>query len=483
MSDRPNIVLLVTDQQKASALGCDGNPHVPSPFQDRMAEQGVTLTRCFANSSVCTPSRASMMTGVNPLVHQCTAVQHRVPWNLPQLPELLKDAGYFNAAFGHHEGPRGLDRGYHRQKDVTAVGPLLTARRAWLNAGRDDVAWGYGPIDLPVEQSHAAVLTDEALIALNEMRRADAPFFLQLSFDDPHQPYCVCPPFDTMVDPGAIDLPPTGPSDGRPAWQDKVARDCGSHLATEMDKRKAISHYYGMIAHANAQMQRLYDAMRDMDMLDNTWFILTSDHGDYTGEKDLYAKSESAYECLLRVPLIVCPPANADLPRGVRIDHLTQLVDLMPTILGIAGIDAPPYLQGHNLLPWVARGAADPLRDVAFAQVGAYAGDLKTTWPGGLPEHGRHPSLVQHARDHAFAYTRDPDYGNEAYDLRNDPHELNNLLNPGKPAPPAEVDALRHKLDDFESDCLALRDELGICPGDRGYHEGRRWINQARFAK
>ena len=480
--DRPNIVLLMTDQQKASAVGCYGNRHVPSPFQDRMAAKGIAFTQCFANSSVCTPSRASIMTGVNPLVHQCTAVQHRLPWNLPQFPELLSRHGYFNAAFGHCEGPRGLDRGYHRQKDGASVGALLNAKHTWMDAGRADVAWGYGPVDLPVEASHAALLTDEAIRALREAKHAEAPFFLQLSFDDPHQPYCAPRPFDTLVDPMAVDLPPRKPTAGRPAWQEKVARECGSHLASETDMRKAISHYYGMIAHANAQMQRLYNAMDELGQLDNTWFILTSDHGDFTGEKNLYAKCETTYECLLRVPLIVRPPDSVPMKRGMRVEHLTQLVDLMPTVLGLAGVDAPDYLQGYDLIEWIAHGATEPLRDTVFAQVGAYEGDLKTTWPGGMPESGRHPSLVQHARTHAIAYTRDPDYGDEAYDLRADPDELDNLLNPGKPAPPADLEDLRQRLDEFEDTCLALRDELNVSPGDRGYHEGARWLEAAQFA-
>ena len=88
---------------------------------------------------------------------------------------------------------------------------------------------------------------------------------------------------------------------------------------------------------------------------------------------------------------------------------------------------------------------------------------------------------MQHARTLGITYTRDPDYGDEAYDLRADPHELDNLLNPGKAAPPAEVEDLRGRLDGFEATCLALRDELKIRPGDRGYHEGTRWLEaQAR---
>ena len=240
-----------------------------------------------------------------------------------------------------------------------------------------------------------------------------------------------------------------------------------------------VAAYYGMIAHADANLRRIWDALRERDLLDNTWVVFGADHGDYTGEKGLFTKSDSLYECLLHVPLILRPPEGVEAPRGMRIDHLVSAVDLFPTILGLAGADLPHYTQGHDILPWIRDGADRPLRDCVFAQVGDYHGYLKTTWPGGLPESGRHPSLLQGARDLDFSYVRDPDYGDEAYDLRSDPNELNDLLKQSKSgsgspdrAEPEGVSRLRRRVAEFEEECLRLRDQIGVQPGDRGFVEG-----------
>lgn len=199
-------------------------------------------------------------------------------------------------------------------------------------------------------------------------------------------------------------------------------------------------------------------------MLENTWIIIGSDHGDYTGEKGLFNKTESLHECLLHVPLIIAPPAGQSLEGPDRIDHLVSTVDLFPTILGLAGFEAPEYCQGRDLLPWVRAGADTPLHEAVYAQVGDYHGFCKTTFPTGIPESGRHPSLLQAARTASWAYIRDPDYGDEAYDLGADPHELRNLLGAGSGPPRGEVGDLKERVNRFEGACLSLREHLGLCP-------------------
>ena len=316
---------------------------------------------------------------------------------------------------------------------------------------------------------------------IDAAQATERPFFLHVAYNDPHPPYFVPPPYDTLVDPDSLELPDRGTDVGRPSWQFECMRECGTQDASEEDIRRVVAVYYGMIAYADAQMRRVYNALAERGMLENTWFIIASDHGDYTGEKGLFCKSESLYECLLHVPLIICPPANVGEMRSKRVAGLVDLVDLFPTALGIAGIPVPGYAQGHDLVSWVGEGCRQPLRDCVFAQVGDYHGFLKTTWPGGLPLSGRHPSLLQGARTERFSYVRDPDYGDEAYDLHSDPRELNNLLKEAgadggkRCAPdtePTEVKALRRRVDEWEAECIGLRKELGVVPGDRGFSEG-----------
>jgi len=469
MPHKPNIVYLMSDQQKASAAGFLGNPHVPTPFMDEMAARGIAFSNAYVPSSICTPSRTSVHTGVHPLVHQVTCHQNRAPWNLPQLAELLARNGYYTCVAGHYEQKRNLTRGWHEQASFQLVGPLWNAESKQYQAGRRDVGWSAGGLDMDASEGTSALLTDRAIRMIDQAKASGAPFFLHVCYDDPHPPYFVPRPYDTLVDPDTLPLPPKGGDGGRPEWQFRCMQDNGSSRATDDDVRKVMAIYYGMIAYADAQMRRVYQALGERGLLENTWFVIGADHGDYAGEKNLFNKNESLYECLLHVPLILRAPDNMHAPRGLRIDRFIDTVDLFPTLLSLAGVEVPEYAQGTDLLGWIENGA-EPIRDAVFAQVGDYHGFLKTTFPGGMPESGRHPSLLRGARTADFSYIRDPDYGDEAYDLRHDPFELNNLLN--RNASPEPIEALRRRVDAWEERCLQLRKELGVVPGDRGFVEG-----------
>ena len=474
MERRPNIVYLMTDQQKASACSIHGNRVVPSSFQEEMASQGVTFAHAYSASSICTPSRASVLTGVHPLVHQVTCHQNRAPYNLPQLSELLQRAGYYTAVIGHYEKQRNLSRGWHEQVSFREAGPLYRSFRAKYASGRQEYAWSSGAIDSTAEEGNSALIATRAIQMLDAALQTNGPFFLHVAIDDPHPPYFVPPPYDTLVDPADVELPELPAAGEQPDWQLTVHQEGRTDLASEDDVRRLIAIYYGMIANANDQMHRIYEALRERDLLENTWIIIGSDHGDYAGEKGMFAKTESLYECLLHVPLIIVPPAGSGaLPlRGELVRGLVNTIDLFPTLLGIAGIPVPDYAQGHDLIHWVQEGACEPLRDCLFAQVGDYHGHLGTTYPTGMPAAGRHPGLLQGGRTMEFSYVQDPDYGDEAYDLRTDPTEIQNLLGSTGEKAPAEIAALREQVREFERECLLLREELGIVPGDRGFTKG-----------
>jgi arylsulfatase A-like enzyme len=474
MNRRPNILYLMTDQQKASACSIHGNRQVPSGFQEEMASQGVAFADAYAASSICTPSRTSVMTGVYPLVHEVTCHQNRAPHNLPQLSELLQDAGYYTAVIGHYEQQRNLTRGWHEQISFMQPGPLYRSFRAKYASGNAEFAWSSGGIDAAPAEGNSALVATRAIQMLDDGLRSGDPFFLHVAIDDPHPPYFVPAPYDTLVDPAAIDLPERPQAGEQPAWQLRVHHEGRTDLASERDVRQLIAVYYGMIAYANDQMRRIYEALGERSLLENTWIILGSDHGDYTGEKGMFAKTESLYECLLHVPLIIVPPLGSDALRrgGELVPGLVSTVDLFPTILGLAGAPIPAYAQGHDLIGWLAEGADRPLHDCLFAQVGDYHGHLKTTYPTGMPASGRHPGLLQGARTGTFSYVQDPDYGDEAYDLRSDPTEIRNLLADSSAKTPPEVAGLKERVVEFERECQQLREALEIVPGHRGFTRG-----------
>lgn len=476
---RPNILYMMMDQQKASAASFLGNRLVPSLFMDSMAERGISFSQAYAPSSICTPSRTSVFTGVHPLVHQVTCHQNRAPYNLPQLSEILKDAGYYTGVIGHYEENRNLSRGWHEQVPMKEPGLIQEAFQRLIRSGRRDVGWSAGAMECSAEEGLEFVLVERIYRMLQEMekvQKAGDPFFFHVAFNTPHPPYFVPKPYADLVAPGDVVLPPReGPGELTPEWRKKVQEECGTARASEDDIRRVIAVYYGMIAYGDAAMKRVYDRMETQGLLDDTWIIISSDHGDYTGEKGLFTKNETCYECLLHVPLIICPPRNVDLPRGVRgsrVDDFVDLVDLFPTVLEMAGIDIPGYAQGASLVSELpgAAGRARPSRDAVFAQAGDYHGYIGTSFPGGMPASGRHPSLVRGGRTRDYSYIHDPDYGDEAYDLRNDPGELDNLLLTG--TTPDWAKELKERIDRWEESCIALRKELGVIPGDRGSYEG-----------
>ena len=482
MSKPPNIVYLMTEHQKASASSVCGNPHVPCSFMDDMAASGVCFTDAYSTNPICTPSRATVMTGVHPLVHQVTCHANRAPWNLPQLPELLAQNGYYTAAAGHYESGRGMGRGWHQQSDLFERGPLHDSLMDKYGQGRSDCGWSCGSLDCTAEEGHSALLADRAVEMIEDACDSGAPFFVHVSFNDPHPPYFVPPPFDSIVDPAKVTLPPRGDDFGRPAWQLQAIKECATDSAGENDVRKLIATYHGMIAYVDAQIGRICDGLRRRGVFHDTWIVLSSDHGDFAGEKGLFAKCEVPYECLLHVPLIIVPPAGETGPRGTAINGLVQAVDLFATMLNMAGLEVPDYTQGRDLMSWVRGGANQPLHDAVFAQVGNYHGHMlgKSSFPSGMCGAGRRKDLVQGVRTATHAYLRDPERGDEAYDLQDDPGELSNVLEQHDRMEPSWLGDLRRRLDHWEQQCTRLREKLGVVAGNRGFDTPYRPYREKR---
>ncbi len=467
----PNIVYLMFDQAKTAAMSFMGNQDISLPFCDSLAEQGWVFDEAYAAAPICTPSRTSVHTGMFPQVHQVTCHQNRAPHNLPQLAELLQAEGYYTAAAGHYEPERNLHRGWHEQSPMHERGPLFNSWMEHIRSGRKDVAWSSGAIDVDASEGNSALLTDRMLRMMEQADGSGKPFFLHMCYDDPHPPYFVPRPYDTMYDPDDLELPDIGDLDDLPDWHRRARQQVGTDKATDADYRKVLAIYYGMCRYIDDEMARIYKALEASGKLENTWIILGSDHGDYTGDKGLFNKSESLYKCLLHVPLIIVPPKGSDEPGPQRFADIVSTVDLFPTILSIAGA-TPPTNQGIDLLDWVRNGHQQPLRKEVFAQIGDYHGFIKTSWPSGMPEAGRHASLTHCIRTSSKAYIEDPDNGDEAYDLATDPNELVCLTKSGNPPLDEEFLQLKSRLKQFRDECDTLRLQLGIIPGDRGFVEG-----------
>lgn len=471
MNPPPNILYVMFDQAKASAMSFMGNADISLPYCENMARQGWVFENAYAAAPICTPSRTSVHTGLFPQVHGVTCHQNRAPFNVPQLAELLQGAGYYTAAAGHYEPERNLSRGWHEQSPMHERGPLYASWLDHIRSGRKDVAWSSGTIDVDASEGNSARLTDRAIRMADQAKASNRPYFLHICYDDPHPPYFVPRPYDRMFDPDTLTLPDTGDLADLPDWHRAARAEVGTDKATRADFARVLAAYYGMMRYVDDEMGRLHDALDARGMLDNTWIIIGSDHGDYTGEKGLFNKSESLYKCLLHVPLIIVPPKGSAEPGPARIDDLVSTVDLFPTLLHMAGID-PPQNQGHCLLDRIRGDRAAPARKAIFAQIGNYHGFIGTSWPTGMPASGRHKSLTHCIRTRDRAYILDPDNGDEFYDMRSDPNELKNLNKKECPTLDTSAQALKSDLLAFIEGCENIRQNLGVIPGDRGFVEG-----------
>lgn len=434
--NRPNILVISTDQQRFDTLGCYGNPHVHTPNLDHLAAEGIVFTHCFAPNPVCAPSRAAMYTGRWPHVCGVWANGVDIPRHELLFTRLLADAGYHCALIGKlHLGaccngrvePR-LDDGYEVYEWAHHPGDDWGNANAWWRWLQDQPPAPHPPPPpYPIamggvgEPKHRHFTHWAAERTIDLLRSAtDRPFFIWMSLFDPHHPFD--PPLEylQMYDPASIPPPRylPGELDTKPWFH------CEGHLKTyrhapgfveftEEEIRGMIAAYWGMVSFIDAEVGRVLAALDDLGLAHNTLVIFTSDHGDMLGDHGLLLKGPFFYEGAIRVPFLMRWPDG--LPQGTAVPSLASLVDFAPTILDAAGVDIPRRMQGISLLP-AARGEAwsGRCRVLSIYRESetprtppVYASMLRTQ---------SHKIVVHHG-------SRD----GELYDLQADPDEFHNL--------------------------------------------------------
>ena len=465
---RPNLLLITSDQQHWDTLGVT-NPRISTPSLDRLAREGALLDRAYCPNPTCSPSRASMITGMYPSWHGCWTIGVKLPEDVPTVGDILGANGYHTALIGKahlqplastpespsleaHPTLRDLDfwRGFHGpwygfqhvevargHADEHLVGQhyAIWMEENGLDNWRDYFqAWPPDPQaprrrhswDLP-EKFHYTTWTGERTIArIEDCADRRAPFFIHASFHDPHPPYLVPEPWASMyrpeemapgrVAPGEISLlPPHFRKTQEESPDFSMYRETygphgfHSHLRDEAELRRDIAVYYGMISFLDHQVGLILDSLDRLGLSDNTLVLFSSDHGHFLGQHGLIAKGAFHFEDMLRVPTIVRFPGA--IPAGGANSSLFSLVDLAPTFLAAAGIEPPGWMQGVNQLPcWT--GDAPRCRDHVIVE-------------------NRHEPTRVHLRtyvDERYKVTvyRDHEYG-ELFDLAEDPGETRNL--------------------------------------------------------
>jgi arylsulfatase A-like enzyme len=365
MADRPNIVLIMTDQQRADFSRAEGYPLDPIPFVDGLGAEGARFRNAYTPMPTCGPARCSLMTGRYP---KATRVRENSGLSnitaLTDLPRTLREHGYsINLSGKNHSYLSENDfdwtsmymHGGGGRPDLRTAGDAELDQ--WL-VSLDHSVYPE-PAPFPLENQPPYRVVRDAMTCLDERDR-DKPFFLWLSFAEPHNPYQVPDPYFGMFPEDEIPERIAGPEaiatkGDKWQWMRNLIQE--KRPGYDDTWRRFRATYLGMIRLIDDQIRRFVDYLAQSGDLDNTVLIFMSDHGDYAGEYGLQRKGVGLVECLTRVPLVFHGPGI--LANDAMRDEFVSLVDVFPTICEMVGLPIPDGVQGRSLWP-ILSGEAFP---------------------------------------------------------------------------------------------------------------------------
>jgi choline-sulfatase len=435
---RPNVLILMTDQQRPDCLSCAGHPQIKTPNMDRLASEGVRFTQAATVSPVCMPARASFINSLYPHNH---GMWHNAGYVIPGEPNLFKSlrrAGYLTAHVGKsHYFRHGSATGHLKQYEPylhslglehvhETTGPMATRiidsymtdlwrREGVLDAFRDDYNRRLrmrrtnpllsDPSPLPANlylDAYVGQRSVEFVEGYDDLR----PMCLFVGFPSPHSPWDAPGEYANMYDlreaPDPIPMPEYG---GLPEEIREMA-DFGCFRSTTLENIRGIrASYYGKISLVDHWVGRIVDALEDKGMLEDTLVAFWSDHGEILGDHRRIGKT-TFHESSMRVPLIMRWPGHFE--EGKTCDALVENIDVCPTILGVFGLDEP-WPLGRSLLPLLE----EPSGEIRENQLS----EIQTT----------RRRFCLRTRDSKYAVL-DDGKGFMLYDLAGDPDEQHNLI-------------------------------------------------------
>ncbi|MDP6983203.1 MAG: sulfatase-like hydrolase/transferase [Candidatus Latescibacteria bacterium] len=475
MSEPLNTIVIMVDQMKATASHLYGNTFCKTPSLGRLADEGVLFQHAVTPHPLCMPARVSFWTSQFPHSHGGRRNQTPMPLGAVHAFQLWKDAGYHTGLIGknhcfehaqdlelfdtwcqisHGGRTRGEStKGMEWFRSLDDIDRGHSVRR---NMPKQSPRFGYAASDFPLEDYSTGLVAGQTIRFLEEHR--DDPFALWVSFPDPHEPWEAPQQYADLFPAERIELPPWWEdefTDGTAPERNRVLYEIlGVREDAEEDVLGVIRTYHAMVRFIDDAIGQILDAVERCGLRDNTVIVFCSDHGDFMGEHAMTCKGGVFYDCLTRVPLIVSCPDR--LPVGAIDSSMANLIDIVPTLLTLQGIDTPASMHGQPL-PTVTD--ASP-RDATFSEYGA----------GGPPftmadlqkfeqPYGRR-TLIQSlfwreaegrrkmVRTSDWKYVHDPmGDRDELYDLVSDPWELTNVA--GDSSHASQVAQMRLRLADW----------------------------------
>lgn len=400
--DRPNIVVFLTDQQRWDTTGVHGNPLDLTPNFDRVARAGTHIAASFTCQPVCGPARAAFQTGRFPTDVGCFRNSIPLPQDARTLAHDFRDAGYRTAYIGKwhlaaHEPVPPEERGGYEYWLASNILEFTSEAYDTIVYDGDEQ-----PVKLPGYRVDA--LTDAAIRYVAEQADGEAPFFLFLSFLEPHHQNRL----DDFVAPDGY----------RERYQNRwIPPDLA---ALGGSTQQHIAGYYGQVKRVDEAFGRLLDALKSLRLSERTIVLFTSDHGCHFKTRNSEYK-RSCHEASIRVPTALIGPGFTG---GGQVQALVSHIHLPPTLLDAAGIPVPPVMQGRSIVPLVHGNKAD-WTDEAFVQVSeSQVGRALRTqrWKYSIVAPEQDGNKVPGAEEYTEEFL---------YDLTVDPYELRNLIHFG----------------------------------------------------
>jgi len=441
--NRPNVLIILCDDLRWDCLSCAGHPWLKTPNVDRLAAEGVRFRNAFCTTSLCSPSRASILTGVYAHVHGVRDNFTELPTNLPSFPALLQAAGYRTAYIGKwHMGedndqPRpGFDYWISHKGQGKYYGTEFNIN------GRREVRPGY----------YTHEVTEFALDFLRAPRPKGQPWLLMLGHKAPHSFYVPEPAYSNSFDHVTINYPNTAfRLEGKPAWiKDRLYTWHGIYgplfewrKQFPDDRPEAVKDfaamtraYWSVIRSVDDSVGRLRYALERAGELENTLIIFMGDNGLLNGEHGMVDK-RTMHEPSIRIPLLARHPSLLRSGRPQVLDKMVLAMDTAPTVLEFCGVPLPKTMQGRSWLRLVRQG------DRRWRERFLYEYNYEKQFP--------YTPNVRGVRTEQWKYIHYP-HGDgqpdrhlpELYDLRRDPEERINLAN--DPAWAAQLKTMRREL-------------------------------------
>lgn len=433
MKKKPNILFLMTDQQRFDSLRCYGNEVMDTPNLDWIANEGCLFKNAYTPSPSCIPARASLITGMNTWDTGILGMgKGQGPMGVGfthTLPGELGKQGYHTQGIGKmHFYPQRSLNGFHNtiidESGREEHPHFISDYKKWFNKNKNGDygindhginwnSWIARPYHAP-EYLHPTNWTTNTALDFIEEKDPSKPFFLMVSYARPHSPYDALPYyFDLYMDRPLPEAWCGDWCDKHDHQTDRYHHDAWHGKRSKEEIHRARAGYYGSITHIDHQIGRIITELRKSGELDSTIIVFTSDHGDMLGDHHLWRKTY-AYEGSSHIPLLIRIPKllQESYPTLVsEISHYATLEDLMPTLLQLCDVPIPEQVTGKSLLPCITNNA--PVHDFIHGEhTECYSADEE----------------MQFIVKDGFKYIWLPRIGEEElFDLNQDPKELMNL--------------------------------------------------------